>query len=92
MALGPINNYQPRQGLATGTTAVTNITVTASDGSTIATTDTIIAVLHISTAASIATIANITSEASITAAGIIQLSTTNTTSDQLWVFWHDSNI
>jgi len=78
--------------LGTGTTAAANITITGCDGTTIATTNTIIAVFHISTAASIATIANITSEASITAAGIIQLSTTDTSSDQLMVFWHDSGI
>ena len=92
MALGPIDNYQPRIGLAPGTTAAADITVTGCDGSTIQTTDTITAVWCLTTAALIESCADLTSEASITAAGIIQCATTDTSSNQLIVFWHDSGI
>ncbi len=73
--------------LLSGTTATTNIAVSG-----IATTDTIVACLHISTAATIGTIADILSEVSITSAGNIQLSSTNTTSDQLMLFWIDNSL
>jgi len=73
--------------LLDGTTAVTNIAVTG-----IATDDTLIACLHISTAASIATMADILSEVEITSAGNIQLATTNTTSDQLLLIWNDNSL
>ena len=91
MTLAPINQLQLRIGLADGDSAETDMAVTATDGSTIGLSDTIIAVFHISTKASIATLADITSEASIVTAGSIQLSTTDTSNDQLLVFWHASS-
>lgn len=69
--------------LLAGAAATTNIAVTG-----IVTTDEIIAAFHISTAASIATMADITSEVSVTSAGNVQLSSTDTTSDQLFLFWN----
>ena len=90
--LKPLGALQLRFGLADGGSAAADLTVTASDGSTIGLSDTIIAVLHISTKASIASIADITSEASVVTAGSIQLSTTATTSDQLLVIWHDADV
>jgi hypothetical protein len=90
--LKPINSLQLRAGIASGGATATDLTVTATDGSTIATADTLIAVWHISTAAAIATKADVTSEASIVTAGSIQLSTTTTTDDQLEVWWHDADV
>lgn len=56
----------------------------------IASGDEIIFVAHISTAASVATIADLTSEFSITGANTINNAAgTDTTSDQLWVFYND---
>lgn len=92
MTLAPFSNLQLRFGLADGGATETDLTVTATDGSTIGTSDTILAVFHISTKAAIATLADITSEASIVTAGSIQLSTTTTTDDQLLVIWHASSV
>lgn len=92
MTLAPIHNLQLRFGLADGGSAAADLTVTASDGSTIALADTIIAVFHLTTKASIASMADITSEASIVTAGSIQLSTTATDNDQLLVIWHHAAI
>lgn len=57
----------------------TNIAITG-----IAVEDTLMAVLHYTAGAAVA---NLTSEAAITSAGNIQLTTTDTTGDQLVVFW-----
>jgi len=93
MAIGPIQNLQLRVGLATGSTATTSLAVTALDGSTLATTDVILGVLHFTTAASIASVSYVAlTEVSIPAAGYIACATTDTSSDQLMVFWHDSGI
>ena len=70
-----------------GTTAATNIAVTG-----IVTTDEIIWCGHISTAAAIATLADITSEVSITSDGQVQLSSTDTSSDALLLFWIDTSL
>lgn len=54
--------------------------------------DRLVAVLHASTAASIATVADLTGEFSITAADTINnAGGTDTSSDQLWVFYEDAN-
>lgn len=56
----------------------------------IATGDELVSVLHASTAASIATVADLTSEFSISAANTINnTGGTDTTNDQLWVFYID---
>lgn len=73
--------------MVAGAAADTDIAVSG-----IATEDQIVSVWHVSTAASVATIADITSEVSITAAGVIQLSTTDTSNDQLQVFWVDRSL
>lgn len=73
--------------MVAGAAGTTNIAVSG-----IATEDQIVSVWHVSTAASVATIADITSEVSITSAGNIQLSTTDTTNDQLIVFWVDRSL
>lgn len=70
-----------------GTTATTNIAVTG-----IATSDKIVWCGHLSTAAAIATLADITSEVSVTSAGNIQLSSTDTSSDALLLFWIDTSL
>lgn len=58
----------------------------------IATTDRLVAVLHASTAASIATVADLTAEFSISAADTINnTGGTDTTNDQLWVFYEDAS-
>ena len=75
-----------RIDLIDGTTATTNIAVTG-----IATDDEIIFCGHISTKAAIATLADITSEVSVTSAGNIQLSSTDTSSDQLMLMWIDTS-
>jgi len=72
--------------LATGTTVSSDITVSG-----IETEDTLIFVGHITTAAAIATLADDTANCSITASGVIQ-STTNTTTDQMMVFWLDNSL
>lgn len=59
----------------------------------IATTDTIIWVGHLSTAAAIATLADLTGEFTITAADTINNAAgTDTTSDQLMVIWDDADL
>ena len=73
--------------IVAGTTATTNIAVAG-----IQTHDDILYVAHISTTASVATIVDITSEASVTSDGNIQLSTTDTSSDSLMVFWKRQTI
>lgn len=52
--------------------------------------DTLISVLHISTTASVATIVDALATTNITSAGNIQ-NTGATTSDSLWVQWHDAS-
>lgn len=69
-----------------GTTATTNIAVSG-----IVTSDSILHCAHYSTAAVIATMADITSEVDISSDGNIQLSTSNTTSDALWLAWSDNS-
>jgi hypothetical protein len=84
--------------MATGGAALANLALTTYDraGSTdtvsITSSDTILAAWHVSTAAAVATIADITSEVSVPATGYVECSTTDTTSDQLIVFWHDNTI
>jgi hypothetical protein len=51
--------------------------------------DELIKVLHISTAASVATIADLTSEFTVAAGKITNALATDTTDDQLLVFWND---
>ncbi len=63
--------------LVAGNSATTNIAIAG-----IKTTDTILSVLHLTAGAASA---DLTSEASITSDGNIQLSSTDTTGDQLWV-------
>ncbi len=58
----------------------------------IATEDRLVAVLHASTAVSIATVADLTSEFSIASANTINNTTTDTSSDQLWVVWEDRSV
>jgi len=88
MALAPIQNYQPRMGLASGAAADTATAVTCCTGETIDTDDTLISVLHNTSG----TIVDVTSEASISADGYIKLSTTDTSNDQLIVWFHDATI
>ncbi len=52
--------------------------------------DTLISVFHLSTAASISTIDDVTHTCSIGGAAVLNCTLT-TTSDQLWVFYHDAN-
>jgi len=70
--------------LTTGTTAAANITATG-----IATADTLIFVTEISATDAIWT--DRTSEASITAANVIQCSTTDTSTDQILICYHDAS-
>jgi hypothetical protein len=72
--------------LVAGTTASTNIAITG-----ITTSDELLFVLHLSTAASIATALDDTANCSITSAGNIQ-SATDTSNDQLLVIWNKLNI
>lgn len=72
--------------LLDGAAADTNIAVTD-----IATDDTVVFCIHISTKAAIATMADITSEVVILSAGNIQLTTTSTTSDQLLLIWFNKD-
>lgn len=94
----PIGSLQLRCGIAPGGSAAGDLTLTTYDraGSTdtvnIETGDVIVAAFHISTAASIATRADILSEMSITGSGKVQCSTTDTSSDQVEVWWHDTTI
>ena len=83
---GILNNLVLKVVVVAGTTAAANIAVSG-----IATTDKIVAVVRVDLDATAANIDvdDLTSEASITSAGNIQLSTTNTTSDKLIVFWLD---
>lgn len=98
MAGLPIGSLQLRCGIAPGGAAAAALTLTTYDraGSTdtvsITTSDTIIAAFHISTAAAIATKADILSEISIPSAGKVACSTTDTSSDQIEVWWHDGTI
>ena len=72
--------------LVDGGATATNLTLT---GAT--TEDTILFVGHLTTKAAIESMADLTSEASITGDDALQLSTTVTTADQLWVFWVDNS-
>ena len=76
-----------RVSVLAGTTAAANIAVTG-----ILTTDTIVACLEFTTAASIATLADRTAECSITSNGNIQCSTTNTSSNALLLFWLQNSV
>ena len=67
-----------------GTTATTNIAVTD-----IATEDQILWCGHLTTAAAIITLEDKTSEVSVTSAGNIQLASTSTATDALWLWWID---
>jgi hypothetical protein len=51
--------------------------------------DELVKVLHISTAASVATIADLTSEFTVAAGKITNAEGTDTSDDQLLVFWND---
>ena len=73
--------------IVAGTTATTNIAVANSQ-----TQDDILFVAHISTTADVATYVDITSEASFTSDGQMQMSTTNTSSDSLMVFWRKQGV
>ena len=90
--LKPIDALQLRVGLATGAAATTDMAVTATDGSTIALADILLFVLELTAAGAIESVDDRTSEASIVTAGSIQLSTTDSSSNQLLVFWHDSDV
>lgn len=79
--------FNLRVELLDGAAATTDIAVTG-----IATSDTIIWCGHITTKAAIDSLVDITSEVSITSAGNIQLSSTATTNDQLWLFWMDNSL
>ena len=83
---GILNNLVLKFAVVAGASAVANIAISG-----IATTDKIVAVVRVDLNATAANIDvdDLTSEASITSAGNIQLSTTNTTSDKLIVFWLD---
>ncbi len=87
----PTNAFNLKIGLADGDSAETDMTVTCPDGTSITAKDKILFVGHISTKASIATFADITSEASVVTEGSIQLSTTDTSNDQLIVFFNHVN-
>ena len=82
-----LDGFNLQVALLEGDSASTNIACAG-----IATEDTVIAVLHFSTAASLATMALITSEVSITSAGNIQLSTTDTSNDHLLMLWIDKSM
>lgn len=69
-----------------GSTAVNDIAVSG-----IATSDSILHCSHISITGTIATMVDITSEVEITSAGNIQLSTTSTSGDTLWLVWVDNS-
>ncbi len=81
------SNFNLQISLVDGDTATTDIAVSG-----IATEDKIVFAGHLTTKAAIESFADITSEVSITSAGNIQLSSTNTTSDQLWVWWIDNSL
>lgn len=72
--------------ILSGSTAVNNIAVSG-----IVTTDSILHCGHYATATVIATMADITSEVDITSDGNIQLTTTNTSSNTLWLVWSDNS-
>jgi hypothetical protein len=76
-----------RMTAAAGTTAAANIAVTG-----IKTTDTIWGALVFTTAASIASVADLTSECSITSDGNIQFASTNTSSNQVVLFWLQNSV
>ena len=79
--------FNLRISLLDGAAAATDIAVTG-----IATSDTIVFCGHLTTKAAIESLADITSEVSITSAGNIQLSSTATTNDQLWLYWMDNSL
>ena len=86
-----LNNQVLKFTVVNGAAAATNIAVTG-----IATADKIVGVVKLDFTLSEGTpntrtwdAADLTSEASITSAGNIQMSTTNTTSEILLVFWLD---
>ena len=82
---GTAYNYPSIQfALLDGTTATTNITVT---GAT--TSDVVVFVGHITTKAAVASLADLTTEGSFTSADNFQMSTTDTSNDQLFVIWLD---
>ncbi len=81
------SNFNLKVTLADGDSATTNIAIAG-----IATEDTILFVGHLTTKAAIESFADITSEVSITSAGNIQLSSTSTTNDLLWVWWVDNSL
>lgn len=70
-----------------GSTAVNDIAVTG-----ILTSDEILHCGHGETAALLETLEDITSEVSVTSAGNIQLSSTDTSSDTLWLWWNKTSI
>ena len=77
-------------GLATGVVKVSLINGGSAGNHTvtgIVAGDEIVFVAHVSTAASVATIADLTSEFTAGAGVINNAAGTDTTSDQLWVFW-----
>lgn len=93
MVLKPFGQLQLRVGLATGGSTATDLAVTATDGDTIGVNDTIVAVLRFIDAGAIESLASIAlTEASVETAGSIQFTTTDTSSNQLMVFWHASSI
>ncbi len=81
----PYNSSDLQINLVDGAAADTNMAISG-----IKMTDRIIHVDHISTKAAIATMADLTSTVSITSDGNIQ-STTDTSSDQLKVYWDKRN-
>ena len=80
-------NFNLQIVLLAGAAADTNIAVTG-----IKTTDHIIFCGVLATAAAIATLADITSEVAILTDGNIQLSDTDTTNNQLWLWWHRNDL
>lgn len=87
----PVDFFHMYVALCTGAAATTDTDCAAKDGTTIKKEDTIIWCGHFSTAAAIATLEDRTDEVSVVNDGHVQLSTTDTTSDQLLVIWHRGN-
>lgn len=79
--------FNLKLSIVDGAAAATNIAITG-----IATEDLLVAVIESTTKASIASRADRLSDASITSAGNIQLATTNSTSNQLEVWWVDRSL
>ena len=78
------NNPSIQFSLLDGTTATTDITVTGAVAA-----DVVVFVGHLTTKAAVASIADLTSEGSFTDPDDFQMSSTDTSNDQLFVIWLD---